>query len=220
MFDTKKLSSDFNKSILEMDSFDVIKDVHKSRVREPHIKYGLFLTTSALKTKLLSKEILSLTKENRFFPAIATLRMFFEELILVIFVLSRMEKQTSWNSADGFLTKLNIGRMTGRNKNVPAELLPFRIGKALKETEKYVGKNFPKFPGKFRKIYTFISDYVHPNAPTRYHFWKVTEDKLNLVYHDRVGEQDLGMVLNYAVMILKFYKIIWKRLHAVSLPFR
>lgn len=220
MFNVKTLSSDLEKNLETLLQKAIINDVSKNLMNDPKIKLGIFITTSGIKTHLFVKEILKLTEENRFFPAIATLRMMFEESILLIFVLSKMEKKKSWADAYYLLTKLNIGRKSRdyHEKEITDDKKPYNIITALKESEKYLKNTDEKLAGMLDDTYTVISDYVHPNAPSRYFFWEESGEKIKFVYRKKVGDQDLGMILNYTSMMLKIYLFSLTKLNDVKLP--
>ncbi len=143
--------------------------------------------------------------------------MLFEEVVLSTFLLTKMEKYKTWKEADKVLIKLSIGRRTGRDKIQTEDQLPYRIGKVIKKSEKYLEQNIPDLKGSFNKMYTFISDFVHPNAPSRYYFWEYTELTVKFIYRRVVATEDLIMILNYTALILGLYKIFWSKLQKISL---
>lgn len=217
MFNVKSLSEDLEKNLLLLLDKQVVSDVSQDLMNTPQIKLGIYLTTSGMKTHLLGKEVMKLVNENRFFPAIATLRMMFEEIVLMIFVLSKMENKKDWEEAYYLLTKVNIGRKTRKQKEIPEQKRPYNVVTALETAEKYLTKKDKKMQGILDETYTVISDYVHPNAPSRYFFWEESGDKIKFVYRKKVGDQDLGMILNYTCMIMKLYNYAWSKLNDVKL---
>lgn len=216
MFNIKELTKDLSKNIKLLGEKVVVKELISPKPGfplHPQIKLKVLLTTSILKMRLLSIEILDLTKSNRFFVSMATLRMMVEELIFITFVLSKIEKAKDLETVDNLITKATVGR---RTRSSPG-LLPFNIMTTLEEAEKYFRKNFKKLVGMLDDIYTFISDYVHPNAPSRYYFFENQENKIKFVYRYKASNQDIGMILNYACMTLEMYTIIWARLEKIKL---
>ncbi len=220
MFDIKSLTTDLENNLENLLQKQIIIDVSKNLVREPKIKLGIFLTTSGMKTHLLGKEINQLIHENRFFPAVATLRMMFEEVVLLIFVLSKMKKKKSWEDAYYLLTKLNIGRRIRdvEDKDIPDNQKPYNIISALDEAEKYLSSVDSNLSETLSRTYTVISDYVHPNAPSRYFFWEESGEKIKFVYRMKVSEQDLGMILNYTCMTVKLFIYSWTKLNEIKMP--
>lgn len=217
MFNIERLTKDLEKNLSLLLSRQVVNDVSKSLVNTPQVKLGIYLTTSGMKAHLLGKEVIKLVNENRFFPAVATLRMLLEETVLMVFILSKMEKKKDWEEAQYLLTKVNIGRRTRDSKEIPEDKRPYNVTRALQESEKYLVKKDKKMHGVLDETYTAISDFVHPNAPSRYFFWEEAGDKIKFVYRKKVGDQDLGMILNYACMVLKLYNHSWSKLNDIKL---
>jgi hypothetical protein len=144
--------------------------------------------------------------------------MAFEELMMLTYILFKIEKMKNWSEADKLLIKAGVGRMHGRGESSLPEEYPFRINEMLEKSEKYVGNNFSKLSGVFKDTYSFISDFVHPNAPSRLIFTKIEKGKTLFVYTDKVDGNDLGMVLNYGCMTSELYFLIWRRLKEIKMP--
>jgi hypothetical protein len=74
----------------------------------------------------------------------------------------------------------------------------------LDEAEKYIGSKDEKMKGIFENTYSFISDFVHPNAPSRFHFMKNYGSKKR-VSTSPTTDNDVKMLLNYACMTAALY---------------
>lgn len=219
MFDIEELTNDFNKALQKLDNQIIIKEVSKSKPNNPwhpRIKLEIFLTTSLLKMKLLGVELSELVNDKKFFSSMAVLRMLFEELILLTFVLSKLSKAKNLKQVDYVVSKVSTGRKTRKKPGC----MPYNIISTMEEAEKYIGKEFKELVGMFENSYTFISDFVHPNAPSRFYFFKDLGDKIHFVFNYKAEDQDIGMVLNYSCMCLKMYIIIWERLKSLKFPDR
>ncbi len=215
-FDNIKLTSEINKILKSLEDHLIITSIPKNSVSLPSAKMGILLTTSVLKIKLLGLDLIELVNNHKFLVAMATLRMIFEELVLLIFVLSKLEKLPDWPSTEYVLTRVLVGRHSRDETDIPPEKKPYNIVTALEEAEKYADKLPGDTKGKFDETYTFISDFVHPNAPTRYYFWQIVGESVTFVYRKEVGRDDLGSILNYTSITLKLYLHIWTKLNELK----
>lgn len=214
MSDIKKLKKQFTKSLKDLDDMVVIKEIIKSPPYTPDLKRRILITTSALKTKLLGEEFYKQIKVERFFSSLATLRMIFEETILLTFVLSKIEKSKDPLEVDRILVRVATGRRTRSTQGIE----PYNIITMGEEAEKYLTRNFKNLEGMFRETYTLMSDYVHPNAPSHYYFFQDYGDKIKFVYKKKPSEQNIWMVLNNGCMTLDMYTVIWFRLSKIGIP--
>lgn len=217
MFNLAKLKGDYKKQIENLDNFTIITSIDKKLVGISSYKIGIYLTTSLLKIRLLSSELIDLIDQDKFFSSMGVLRMIFEETVLLTFALTKIEKAKNWDSLDHFITRLSVGRHTGRNEKDTADKKPYNIKTALDDAEKYISKNEPQLTGVFESTYTFISDYVHPNAPSRYYFFSIKNEKVHFLLKTKVHDKDKGLVLNYGCMTLKLYELFWKRINNIKL---
>ncbi|MEO6077366.1 MAG: hypothetical protein ABIP54_01095 [Candidatus Andersenbacteria bacterium] len=176
------------------------------------VKLQILLTSSFLKLECLGTDLLEIVKQERFFVSMAILRMMFEELIALTFVLWKLQQIDSREDAEKVLEKATIGRRTAK----PA-LPSFNIMTMGKGAEEYITNNYPQLAGMYNDTYEFLSEYVHPNGPSRHHFWERDENAIYFKQPPFAGE-DKDMILNYGCMTLNMYALIYTSLRKVKLP--
>lgn len=218
MFDSQKLKNDYAKHIRRLANRKIITQSKIEDIAYISVKIAILLSLSNLKMLLLARETYILAKKNKFFPAIACLRMMFEETAMMGFVLSKCDDTSDRRSLNSFLARITTSRYTHKNPSkISEDKKPFRIGKMMQIAEKYVCRVNKKLSGIFTTTYSFLSDYVHPNGPSRFYFIKWENDWIK--FRKPINnENDIGMILNYCCMTLDLYNYFWIRFKKIRIP--
>lgn len=216
MFDILELNADIEKKVGELNRLRTLSRVDRNLVSVPRVKLKILTTTSILKVRAICREISESIKGQNFFTSMALLRILLEQTIFLAFVLSKLSKKKSWQDADYLLTKASIGRRSRDEKEIADDKKPYNIVTSLEAAEEYISKEEPKLAGVFENTYTYISDFVHPNAPSHFYFWNHTESEIYFEEKIGIAHEDLGMILNHYAMSLKLFNLVTKRLNSID----
>ncbi len=214
----KKSKSEMRKEFLQLlhdlEKLPIKRTFERVIFSEPATKLGTLIASSTAKVEIINEELLSAILDRKFFTSLSLLRMLFEEVILITFTLSKLEKSKNLENADHILTRIAVGLKT--KLRVDEHIEPYNIHTTLEEAEHYIELKDSKLKGIFEETYTFISEYVHPNAPSRYHFNRTYGSKVRITKVSTT-EDDLKMILNYACMALGLYLYVMKPLLKVDI---
>lgn len=175
-------------------------------------KLQILLSSSMIKTQFLAEDLEANIEQKRFFGAMASIRMMLEELMVLTFVLRKLNKISEVKKINELLNKVTLGRRTAN-----PQVKPFNILTVGEDAEKYLKETYPKLAGMYEEIYDFISEYVHPNGPSRHHFW-YKDDEVIYIRKPAFTSDDANELYNYGCMVLGAYEIIHGQLKKVKLP--
>ncbi len=175
----------------------------KSSFTTPQTRLGVIIATATIKIIGQTEELLAAILEKKFFSSLAILRMIFEEVILITFLLSKLEKAKTLEQANHVLLRISTGTASyaGRDGDIPK---PYNIHATLEEAEKYLSSVDESLKGIFEETYSFISDYVHPNAPSHFYFMRNYGVSKRII-SPPTTEKDMKMLLNYACMAVGLF---------------
>jgi hypothetical protein len=75
----------------------------------PSTRLGVIIATSIIKVQSQTEELLASILDKKFFGSLSIMRMIFEEVILITFVPSKLEKAKSLENADHVLFRVSVG---------------------------------------------------------------------------------------------------------------
>lgn len=204
----------YKKSLKELNKYYIRRSVPRTfdGPFSPSIKLQILLASSMLRMQVLGDELLSIANQNYFLSAMSTLRMMFEELIALTFVLERLSSSLEIEKKIVILDRAITGRRSGSN----VRLKPFNILSMGEGAEKYLELKYPQFKGMYKEIYEFISEYVHPNGPARFHFW--SNDPTTIYFKvPPIVPGDINAIFNYGCLTIGMYQLIHKTLKRIPL---
>lgn len=199
----------------QLEKLDFKRTFLKEDFTLPQTQLEIIIATSITKVKIQTEELLASILDRKFFSSLSILRMVSEEVILITFILSKMKKTKSLENASHVLFKVSVGTSSysGEKGDVPK---PYNINTTLVEAENYLKSLDNGLCGIFEDSYSFISDLVHPNAPSRFHYLRNYGNKKRVI-SPQTTDDDVRMLLNYACMVLGLYTFSIKQLMEIDI---
>lgn len=204
-----KKPHDYKKSLKQLKKYYIRRKLTRTFTGQfpLPIKQQILLTSSMLRMQVLGEEFLMITNQNQFLSAMGTLRMMFEELIALTFVLEKLSSPLSIKQKEKVLDKAIVGIKSGKK----VQVTPFNILTMGNGAEKYLEKTYPQLAGMYNEMYEFISEYVHPNGPARFHFW--TNDAVAIYFKiPPMTLDDTNLLFNHGCLALDMYHLVHKTL--------
>lgn len=208
------IENSFRKSLKELGSLYILKrlSLEKAHPFKLPIKLQILLSSSMFKIQTHSEDLIAQIEQERFFSAIASIRMMLEEAMVITFALSELDKLSDEDKLDDFFNKLTIGRKTQDPK-----VAPYNINTVGETAEKFLKEKYPKLAGLYRDTYDYLSEYVHPNGPSRHYFWK-RDGKTIHFRKPPFTTTDAVELYTYGCMTLDIYQLIYKQIKKLKLP--
>lgn len=214
----QELDNEFHQNLTKLLAKNVLRDIKVIAFKHTPFKLAILRTTSLLRIYFLSNKLLKLLSMNDLLLSMACLRLMLEEVGILGQILSICETSQNNGEIDILLNRASAGFYSGRGnkKEIPIEQKPLRVGNALDESEKYIKAKNPELEGIFQETYDFISEYVHPNGPSRFIFFKQERDLANFLLPS-TNSDDRSMILNYGSMILNLYEYFLLKLEKLDM---
>jgi hypothetical protein len=212
-----------NKMEMRKELLGYLEDLEKLTIKRtfpredfmyPQTRLEVIISTSVIKTIVNVEDLMSAILDKKYFTPLSIMRMIFEETILNTFTLSKLSKAKKIEEVNHILLRISVGKKTKLKSH--DEMNPYNIITTLEEAEKYISLQDTNLKGIFNESYTFISDQVHPNAPSRYYFMKRYADKVRITYNPPTKD-DIKMLLNHSCMAVGLFLFIIKRLIKMDL---